>query len=84
MRETCESSCQPIWDCNPSDLRRAISYVTVERLLLLRLWESGNPEGISKLAKRASFPQPFRRPLCVWLDSSFSWAFGLSRRFAKR
>ena len=53
-------------------------------MLLLWLWESGNPEGISKLAKRASFPQPFRRPLFAWLDAAFSCACGLNRWFASR
>ena len=36
-------------------------------------------------AREASvFSTAFCRPLCAWLDSSFSCAFGLNLRFAKR
>ena len=42
---------------------------------MLRLWESGNPKGISKLAERASFPQSFSRPRAV------CWSAGADTTF---
>ena len=72
---------QAIKECNRRVDRRAICNLTEGPSL--RLWESGSREAGSKLAERASFPQPFPLARCVRLGGRRSLgAFGLSRRLA--
>ena len=54
-------------------------------LLLLRLWESGNPAWFAGFPSVAAFPQPLARGFCCLVsDSADCSAFGLSRRLASR